>query len=95
MHVVDWLPTVASLAGYNSKEDLKWDGQNQWPALTSQAKNSAPRTIYIAMRKGGSLRHGDWKLIVPGQGSEQLYNIGEDPYERWTLPKSNRTSRGA
>jgi arylsulfatase A-like enzyme len=87
MHAVDWLPTIASLVGYKPAQDLKWDGQNQWPALTGQAKSSEPRTIYIALRNGHSLRHGDWKLIVTGQGVPQLYNIAADPYEKMDLVK--------
>lgn len=88
MHAVDWLPTIASLAGFVPSAELKWDGLNQWPALTGQAKSSAPRTIYIAMRKGHSLRHGDWKLVVNGQGVEQLFNIAADPYEKTNLVKT-------
>ena len=82
MHAVDWLPTVAALAGYQPSGDLKWDGINQWPALTGAAVDPAPRTIYIAMKKGHALRHGDWKLVAPGQGAPQLFNIAEDPCEK-------------
>ena len=42
----------------------------------------SPRTIYIAMKGGHALRHGDWKLIVPSKGSPQLFNIATDPYEK-------------
>jgi arylsulfatase A-like enzyme len=82
MHAVDWLPTIASLAGYETKAELKWDGINQWPALSGTAAvDAAPRTIYIAMRKGHALRHGDWKLVAPGEKDLQLFNLAEDPYE--------------
>ncbi len=82
MHAVDWLPTIASLAGYQSKTDLSWDGINQWPVLTGSATYQEPRTIYIAMRNAHSLRHGDWKLIEPGKGNPMLFNIAADPYEK-------------
>jgi arylsulfatase A-like enzyme len=88
MHCVDWFPTFASLAGYVPDKDLKWDGLNQWPALTGQKKSDEPRTIYIAMRKAYSLRHGDWKLIINGQGVEQLFNIAADPFEKKDLVKA-------
>ena len=88
MHAVDWFPTIANLVGYEPQQDLKLDGLNQWPALMGQAKTNSPRTIYIAMRNGHSLRHGDWKLIVPGQGAAQLFNIAEDPYEKKDLAKA-------
>lgn len=85
MHAVDWLPTLASLVGYESKIDLQWDGINQWPALTGENPNREPRTIYIAMNKGHSLRHGNWKLIQPGKGKPMLFNIATDPYEKIDL----------
>ena len=89
MHVVDWFPTIASLVGYRPDADLKWDGVNQWPALTGGAVKVSPRTIYIAMKGGHALRHGDWKLIVPSMGSPQLFNIATDPYEKQDVAKSH------
>ena len=82
MHVADWMPTMADLVGYKSQVDLQWDGINQWPTLTGAETDSEPRTIYIAMKGGHSLRHGDWKLIVPGKGQAQLFNISNDPHEK-------------
>lgn len=88
MHAVDWLPTLSSLAGYEAKADLQWDGINQWPALTGSATNREPRTIYIAMKNAHSLRHGDWKLIQTGKGQPMLFNIASDPYEKMDLAKT-------
>lgn len=85
MHCVDWLPTIAAIVGYAPERDLKWDGVNQWPALTGQSTPAAPRTIYIAKKQEASLRHGDWKLIVPASGNIQLFNIAADPYEQTNL----------
>ncbi|MGV3484447.1 MAG: arylsulfatase B [Planctomycetaceae bacterium] len=89
MHVVDWFPTIASLVGYKPQTDLKWDGINQWPALTGSAPATQPRTIYIAMNGGHAVRHGDWKLIAPRKGNVQLFNIAEDPYEKNEVADSN------
>lgn len=88
MHVADWMPTIADLVSYNSHVDLQWDGVNQWPALTGTATDSEPRTIYIAMKGGHSIRYGDWKLIVPRKGKAQLFNIGNDPYEKSDMADS-------
>lgn len=82
MHVVDWFPTLASLTGYKPEVNLSWDGIDQWQALTRKASPSEPRTIYIAMRNGHSLRHGDWKLIVRDKSKPELFNIAADPYEK-------------
>lgn len=85
MHIVDWFPTLAALVGYRPAQDLKWDGHNQWPLLTGAARPTGPRTIYIAMRNGHALRHGDWKLIVRGKNPPELFNLADDPYEKHEL----------
>ncbi len=33
------------------------------------------------MRKGHALRHGDWKIVAPGKGAPELFNLAADPYE--------------
>lgn len=85
MHVVDWLPTLASVAGYQPEKDLRWDGLSQWAALTGAPADPAPRMIYIAKTNERSLRLGDWKLIRPAKGQPELYNIAADPYETTNL----------
>lgn len=84
MHIADWLPTIASLVGYEARTELKWDGVNQWSALTGAAPPQ-PRSIYIAMNGGQSLRHGDWKLIRRDKGQLLLFHIAADPYEQTDL----------
>ena len=84
MHIVDWFPTIAHIAGYNPAEDLHWDGVDQWPALTG-AIGSEPRNIYIAMKDGQALRRGDWKLIAHDKAKPQLFNITADPFEKKNL----------
>ena len=37
------------------------------------------------MRKGHALRHGDWKLVAPGEKDPQLFNLADDPYEKKDL----------
>jgi arylsulfatase A-like enzyme len=88
MHVADWFPTIAALVGYQPATDLRWDGINQWPALIGEAPGNGPRTIYIAMKGGQALRHGDWKLIVDATGEPQLFNIAADPFENNDLAQS-------
>jgi arylsulfatase A-like enzyme len=85
--VIDWLPTISKLAGFQSERDLKWNGQDIWPLLTRQARASA-RDLYWKGSGGRSfaMRSGDWKLVVhnaaDGNGrSVELFNLGEDPYE--------------
>lgn len=82
MHAVDWFPTLAALTGYRPAEDLKWDGIDQWPALTGELASPPARAIYIAFSNGHALRHGDWKLVVPKEKPPQLFQIASDPYEK-------------
>ncbi|HEX7897818.1 MAG TPA: arylsulfatase [Planctomycetota bacterium] len=81
MHAVDWFPTIARLAGL--KADPAWDGLDRWGALNGA--EVPPRTIYIAMRQGQALRHGDWKLIAPPKDKPKLFNLAADPYEKTDL----------
>ncbi|MBX3412179.1 MAG: arylsulfatase [Pirellulales bacterium] len=85
LHAVDWFPTLASVTGYAPPWDLAWDGVNQWQAIAGEQTPSEPRTIYIAMKKGHALRHGDWKLIVAGKNAPELFNLANDPYEKYDL----------
>jgi arylsulfatase A-like enzyme len=90
MHVVDWMPTLATLVGYEPKEDLKWDGVSQWLPLRGARIMPPPRSIYIAHRSGdASLRLGEWKLISRAKGKAELFNIAADPYETKNLVAEN------
>ena len=71
VHVVDWMPTLGKLAGYNPSKDLLWDGKDIWPVLLNE-KMSRPRAFYWRVYHPSvgnvlAIRHGDWKLLIhPG-----------------------------
>ncbi len=93
MVVTDWMPTFCTLAGFKPEKDLKWDGTDL-SGLLLQKRALKPRSIYIAGTrwKDRSLRNGDWKLIVSGEGEKQktyLYNITEDISEKTDLAKKH------
>jgi len=80
--IVDWMPTLCSIAGYTPKKDLRWDGRNILPLLKGEEATSASRTFYWKFINGEkALRSGDWKLIIQ-KGRSELYNIASDPYEK-------------
>lgn len=91
MHAVDWFPTLAGLIGWTPSDNLRWDGQNMWKAITGEEADPAPRVIYWhppgPAKK--ALRSGDWKLVSNGKNKEELFNLKEDPYEKNDLAKSN------
>ena len=85
VQITDWMPTLSALAGYESERDLRWDGMDLTKLLINQER-LADRPIYTAgpQWRASSLRFGDWKLIVRGEGNDQrieLFNIAEDPGE--------------
>jgi arylsulfatase A-like enzyme len=87
MHVVDWFPTLAKLAGGSTAQCKPLDGLDVWPAL-SEGKTS-PRTeiVYNVEPFRAAIRQGDWKLVwrtvLPR--SVELYNIANDPSEKENL----------
>lgn len=85
IHVADWFPTFAAVAGYQPKTDMKWDGSNLWPVLTGEAK-SGPRTLYW-VGPGGSqaLRKGDLVLIRQKGKPDELYDLAADPGQKQDL----------
>lgn len=88
IHAVDWLPTIAGLVGYRAEADPKWDGVNQWPALTGSGDAGRGHPIYIASKRGWALRDGDWKLIQSPRDKAELFKISDDPYEKNDLAES-------
>lgn len=79
LHVVDWFPTIAALAG--APADPAWDGLDRWDVLNGA--EAAPRTIYVAHKtQGQALIRGSWKLIAHPKGKTELYDLAADPYEK-------------
>ena len=97
MHVKDIAPTFLDLAGIAQPTNFKGNAisemQGKSWASTIHGKRKSPRTAddYIATElwNGKSLRKGDWKIVnVPtpiGTGEWQLFNIKNDPGERFDL----------
>ena len=86
VHIVDWMPTLCSLTGYQPKKDLKWDGRNIWPLISGETRKYQPRTMYWKTPGSVAVRQGDWKLITDKNGRHfELYNLDNDPYEKNNL----------
>lgn len=71
VHVVDWMPTLTQLAGYEPSNDLLWDGTDIWAILKGD-KEPDPRVFFWRVHHSSvgttlAIRHGDWKLLIhPG-----------------------------
>ncbi|MBL1174773.1 MAG: arylsulfatase [Pantanalinema sp. GBBB05] len=87
MHIVDWYPTLTSLAGAKSNPNKPVDGLNVWPALIGGKIAIRNEIVYGIEPFRAALRQGDWKLvwrtILPSQ--VQLFNLAKDPSEQTNL----------
>jgi arylsulfatase A-like enzyme len=91
LHVVDWYPTLARLAGASLAQALALDGRDIWPALARGAPSPHDEILLMGSRPGQrALRAGDWKLLVnpgefrgaAGSASVELYHLATDLGER-------------
>jgi len=86
-HIVDWYPTLASLAGAKPNPQKPLDGMNIWPALTGGKIAIRNEVVYGIEPFRAALRQGDWKLVwqvvLPSQ--VQLFNLAKDPEEKNNL----------
>ncbi len=88
MHAVDWLPTLAALAGVTETPEAL-DGQDVWPWLSAADRDPAPRTLYWKWGSRLALRHGDHKILRNrGDGPFALFDLAADPGERDDLAAS-------
>jgi arylsulfatase A-like enzyme len=101
LHIVDWYPTLLTLAGANLKQDLPLDGRDCWPVITQNATSPHDAILINASPRNGALRVGDWKLVVNGSRADsdegdarpnrrepdevELFNLAEDPSEKKNL----------
>jgi arylsulfatase A-like enzyme len=89
---MDWLPTLAHLAGTHPPTDRTIDGHNAWPLWSGQpgAKSPYEAFFYYYLGQLQAVRSGDWKLYLPlearwrsfrGDTEEspgRLYNLSTD-----------------
>ncbi|MFT7149749.1 MAG: arylsulfatase B [Nonlabens sp.] len=82
----DLFATIASLSGVNVAEIN--DSKDISPLLTSSVENFRDYT-YAEYNDGTAdewtIRNTDYKLIVNTDGSQELYFLGDDPYENENL----------
>ena len=85
-HLVDVLPTIASLAGaqiprkFPGREPSPLAGVSLAPVLAGEEPGARP-PIHFLFDSDRALRDGDWKLVSYRGGPWELYNIAEDRSE--------------
>jgi arylsulfatase A-like enzyme len=92
VHIIDWMPTLAAIAGYRPDRDLKWDGIDITSLLTGHTP-LPDRPLYAVAPawRSRSLRFGDWKLIEHVEkpaARVELFDLAADAFEARNLAES-------
>ncbi|WP_197064857.1 arylsulfatase B [Leptolyngbya sp. KIOST-1] len=91
MHMVDWYPTFAALAGASSDPAKPLDGLNVWPALANGENIDRDAVGFDVEPLRAAVHSGDWKLVwktaLPSK--VELFNIAQDPSEETNLAYQN------
>lgn len=92
MHIVDWYPTLTSLAGATSDPSKPLDGLNLWPALTGGQIPQRDEIVYGIEPFRAAIRQKDWKLVwqVTLPPRVELFNLAQDPSEETNLADQNQ-----
>lgn len=92
MHIVDWYPTLAGLAGAASDPSKPLDGINIWSALTGGQIPYRDEVVYGIEPFRAAIRQGDWKLVwqVMLPSRVELFNLAQDPGEETNLADQHR-----
>jgi arylsulfatase A-like enzyme len=87
MHLVDWFPTFAGLAGASSDPTKPLDGLDIWPALADGENVDRDALGFDVEPIRAAVHEGDWKLVwkvvLPSQ--VELFNLAQDPSEETNL----------
>lgn len=98
LHIVDWYPTLLSIAGASLEQERPLDGLDLWATISEGAVSPHSEILFNATPHEGAIRVGDWKLIVTHgnqnantprrrarEESIQLYNLADDLSEATDL----------
>ena len=91
MHVVDYYPTLAKLAGASLNKSKPLDGFDLWPTISNGKPSPRDEVVYNVEMFRGAVRKGDWKLVwrttLPSK--VELFNLAQDPYEKTNVAGQN------
>ena len=90
--MLDIYPTIAAAAQIELPADAVIDGKDLRPYLTDASRIAVHERVFWSgsehgprMADGsdrGAMREGDWKMVLRGDGKEELYDLGGDPGEQ-------------
>jgi len=74
--VHDLFPTIFAALTLPLPGELKLDGSNQWPALSTG--KTVPRPAFLIAMQDIAYIDGDWKIIETSDGQRSLFNLAKD-----------------
>jgi len=77
LHMVDWYPTLARLAGASLEQKLPLDGRDAWAAIAEGAPSPHDAILLNTTPTSGAIRMGDWKLVLNGSVNDS--EVAENP----------------
>ena len=86
--LIDLYPTLVELCGLKAPQRL--DGQSLAPLLKDPQQSTDRAIVTSFMKSNNALRTDRWRLIRYSDGSEELYDLEEDPNEWDNLAKSKK-----
>ncbi|MES2438667.1 MAG: arylsulfatase [Verrucomicrobiota bacterium] len=91
MHVVDMLPTLASLADASTEKCKPLDGKDVWPAIAEGKPSGRHEVVYNVEPFRGAVREDDWKLVWSNllPSKVELFDLAKDPNEQTNLADQN------
>ena len=83
IHVTDWFPTFASLAGASTEKSKPLDGMNVWSTVSTGAPSPRKEVLYNVDPLGGALSVGNWKLVWKASLPQkvEVFDLKRDPSE--------------
>lgn len=79
LHMVDWYPTLLTLAGASTLGPKPLDGRDAWGAIAEGKPSPHDEILLNTAPGGGAIRVGGWKLIVGGAASDPPDGEAEAP----------------
>lgn len=70
LHMVDWYPTLLTLAGGKLEQKLPLDGRDAWPTITAGKPSPHEDILLNTTPNNGAIRAGNWKLVLGGSLAE-------------------------
>lgn len=81
LHMVDWYPTLLTLAGASLEQKLPVDGRDAWATIAAGRASPHVEILINAAPMSGALRAGNWKLVLNGDGHNAEVNRRENGRE--------------